>query len=171
MRGCCQTGGFYSGPLMQRGGFYSGARFQHGGALRGFAGPELQVGGRWSFGSLLWRHAKPLLSFLGKKALRTGVGIGQDVIEGRDPKEAAKERLTATGKEIANTALDKIKSKIQGGKGSHRRRVMKRATPSMFHMKLRSMKQKGRKRRKTKRRKAKRQTRSSRSGVRTIFDR
>ena len=167
MRSCCQTGGYYSGPLLQRGGFYSGARFQRGGALRGFAGPEYQVGGRWSFGSLLWRHAKPLLSFLGKKALRTGVGIGQDVIAGKDAKEAAKEHLTATGKDIANTALDKIKTRIQGGKGIRRRMKMKRATPVRTQVRRLKI----RKRRKGTKRKVRRQTRSGRARVRTIFDR
>lgn len=171
MRSCCQTGGYYAGPLHQTGGVYSGARFQRGGQLRGFAGPEYQVGGRWNFGSFLWRHAKPLLSFLGRKALKTGVGIGQDVIEGRNAKEAAKERLTEAGQEIAATALDRVKRKIQTGKGTRKRKAMKRAT--LFVSSLRRRRSQGvrRKRRKGPRRSAKRQTRSRRSRVKTIFDR
>ena len=125
MKQCCQSGGFYAGPLHQMGGFYAGPRFQRGGAIRGFAGPEYQLGGKWNFGSFLWRHAKPLLSFLGKRALSTGVGIGQDVIEGKDFKDAAKERITQTGKDVAVQALDRVKRKIQTGQG---RKRIKRTT-------------------------------------------
>ena len=97
MKYCCQSGGFYAGPMYQSGGFYAGPRFQRGGSIRGFSGPDYQMGGKWNFGSFLWRHAKPLLSLLGKKALSTGVGIGQDVIEGRDFGESAKERFKDAG--------------------------------------------------------------------------
>ena len=121
---CCQTGGYYAGPLHQTGGFYGGARFQRGGAMRGFAGPEYQMGGKWAFGQFLWRHAKPLLSFLGKRALKTGVGVGQDVLEGRNLKESAKERLSEVGQEVAQVALDKVKKKLQIGKG--RRRIKRK---------------------------------------------
>ena len=68
--------------MYQSGGFYAGPRFQRGGSIRGFSGPDYQMGGKWNFGCSLRRHAKPLFSLLGKKALSTGVGIGQDVIEG-----------------------------------------------------------------------------------------
>lgn len=122
MKYCCQTGGFYAGPMYQKGGYYGGPRFQRGGAIRGFAGPEYQMGGKWAFGSFLWRHAKPLLSFLGRRALETGVDIGQDVLDGKNLKQSARERLTETGKNIATTALDKVKSKIQSGRGKKRRR-------------------------------------------------
>jgi hypothetical protein len=131
MKYCCQSGGFYQGQLHQLGGFYAGPKFQRGGAIRGFSGPEYQVGGKWQFGSFLWRHAKPLLSYLGKKALSTGVGIGQDLVEGKDFKESAKSRIKSAGKDVAVHALDQVKSKIQAGKGRKRikRRKSKRKTP------------------------------------------
>lgn len=123
----CQVGGFYHGPLHQRGGFYGGPRFQRGGAIRGFAGPEYQMGGKWAFGQYLWRHAKPLLSFLGRQALSTGMNIGQDLMQGKELKASAKERLTDTGKNVAIAGLDRVKRKIQTGEGrkKKRRRVQK----------------------------------------------
>ena len=124
MKRCCQSGGFYEGPMYQAGGFYAGPRYQVGGSIKGFSGPEYQLGGKWNFGQFLWRHAKPLLSFLGKKAVATGVDIGQDYLDGRNVKEAAKERLTQAGKEVASTALTKLKAQLQTGKG--RRRTVKK---------------------------------------------
>ena len=114
MRRCCtfRGAGVFSGPL-----------WQEGGAIRGFSGPEWQVGGGFNFGRFLWKHAKPLLGFLSKQALKTGVEIGQDVLSGENIKESAKNRLKETGKAIANTALDKAKEKIAGA-GIKRKPVM-----------------------------------------------
>ena len=118
MRRCCtfRGAGVYSGPL-----------WQEGGAIRGFSGPEWQVGGGFNFGRFLWKHAKPLLGFLSKQALKTGVEIGQDVLSGENLKESAKNRLKETGKAIANTALDKAKEKIAGA-GIKRKPVMPNGT-------------------------------------------
>ena len=118
MRRCCtfRGAGVFSGPL-----------WQEGSAIRGFSGPEWQVGGGFNFGRFLWRHAKPLLGFLSKQALKTGVEIGQDVLSGENIKESAKNRLKETGKAIANKAIDKAKEKIAGsGSGIKRKRVMSR---------------------------------------------
>jgi hypothetical protein len=104
---------------------FSGPLWQEGGAIRGFSGPEWQVGGGFNFGRFLWKHAKPLLGFLSKQALKTGVEIGQDVLSGENIKEAAKNRLKETGKAIANKAIDKAKEKIGGaGSGIKRKPVM-----------------------------------------------
>lgn len=108
MRRCCtfRGAGVFSGPL-----------WQEGGAIRGFSGPEWQVGGGFNFGRFLWKHAKPLLGFLSKQVLKTGVEIGQDVLSGENIKE--------TGKTIANKAIDKAKEKIAGaGSGIKRKPVM-----------------------------------------------
>lgn len=116
MRRCCnfRGAGVFSGPL-----------WQEGGAIRGFSGPEWQVGGGFNFGRFLWKHSKPLLGFLSKQALRTGVEIGQDVLSGENVKESAKKRLKETGKAIANKAIDKAKEKIAGaGSGIKRKRLM-----------------------------------------------
>jgi hypothetical protein len=116
MRRCCtfRGAGVFSGPL-----------WQEGGAIRGFSGPEWQVGGGFNFGRFLWKHAKPLLGFLSKQALKTGVEIGQDVLSGENIKESAKNRLKETGKAIANRAIDKAKEKIAGaGIGIKRKPAM-----------------------------------------------
>jgi hypothetical protein len=116
MRRCCtfRGAGVFSGPL-----------WQEGGAIRGFSGPEWQVGGGFNFGRFLWKHAKPLLGFLSKQALKTGVEIGQDALSGENIKESAKTRLKEAGKTIANKAIDKAKEKIAGsGSGIKRKPVM-----------------------------------------------
>lgn len=116
MRKCCafRGAGVFSGPL-----------WQEGGAIRGFSGPEWQVGGGFNFGRFLWKHAKPLLGFLSKQVLKTGVEIGQDVLSGENLKESAKNRLKETGKAIANRAIDKAKEKIAGaGIGIKRKPAM-----------------------------------------------
>lgn len=116
MRRCCafRGAGVFSGPL-----------WQEGGAIRGFSGPEWQVGGGFNFGRFLWKHAKPLLGFLSKQALKTGVEIGQDVLSGENIKESAKNRLKEAGKTVATKAIDKAKEKIAGsGSGIKRKRVM-----------------------------------------------
>jgi hypothetical protein len=116
--------------------------YQRGGAIRGFAGPEWQVGGRFSFGRFIWRHARPLLKFLGREALHTGVDIGKDVLAGQSIKEAAISRAKETGKAIARKALSKAEDKLnlldnaepidtQEGSGMARRRrkAPRRKTP------------------------------------------
>lgn len=184
---CCQTGGFYEGPMYQMGGFYAGPRFQRGGAIRGFAGPEYQIGGKWNFGQFLWRHAKPLLSYLGKKALSTGVGIGQDVLEGQNVGESAKKRITSAGKDVAVDALDRVKEKIQAGKGRRRIKRKKAAKRTTVKRKRRTNTAPKRKRvirrakptRRTKRKPSRRRTvgrskrrvsRRRQPTLRTIFD-
>lgn len=182
---CCQRGGFYGGPLHQMGGFYAGPRFQRGGAIRGFAGQEYQLGGKWNFGQFLWRHAKPLLSYLGKKALSTGVSIGQDVMEGQDIGQAAKKRVTSAGKDVAVDALDRMKTKIQTGKGRKRikRKYPKRKTTVRHKRRIKtaSKRRRSSRRKKPTRKPARRRTRSktptkrrssrrTRSTLKTIFD-
>jgi hypothetical protein len=83
--------------------------YQRGGSLRGFAGPEWQVGGKSSFGRFIWRHARPLLRFLGKQALYTGLDVGNDVRAGQPIKESLKSR----GKEIGRTIARKVLSKAE----------------------------------------------------------
>lgn len=103
--------------------------YQRGGAIKGFAGPEWQVGGRFNFGRFIWRHAKPLLRFLGKQALHTGVEIGKDVLAGQPIKEAALARAEETGKNVARKAISKIQDKLkleQEGSGMPRRRLRRK---------------------------------------------
>lgn len=101
--------------------------YQRGGAIRGFAGPQWQVGGRFNFGRFIWRHAKPLLKFLGREALHTGVEIGKDVLSGQSIKEAARARGEEAGKNVARQALTTIEEKLDlKQRGSGPRKAPKR---------------------------------------------
>ena len=81
--------------------------YQRGGAIRGFAGPEWQVGGKFSFGRFIWRHARPLLKFLGKQAVRSGAEVGYDLLDGQPIKESIKTRGEQAVKRIVNKAKRK----------------------------------------------------------------
>lgn len=97
----------FSVPIQEGRGFYSGQLYQKGGALDGFTGQDWPSGGGFSFGRFLWKHARPLLGYLARQTLQTGVNLGQDVLEGADLKEAAKSRLQESGKMIALDAIKK----------------------------------------------------------------
>ena len=66
----------------------------------------------------LFRSALPLLkkgaSAVGKEALKTGVGIAQDVLSGQNIKTAAKRRVKTAGRNMGT----KVLNKIQKGKGA-----------------------------------------------------
>jgi len=108
-------------------GVYAGPAFQRGGAITGFAGPEWQYGGSFSFGSFLWRHAKPLLGYLARAGAKHGLEFIRDVAEEKDIKTAAVSRLKQVGKQVATDALDKAKERVaQMGTGIRRRRRTRR---------------------------------------------
>ena len=60
----------------------------------------------------LFRSAVPLLKqgakTLGKEALRTGVEIAGDVLDGRNIKEAARMRTKAAGRRVAHNAVTRV---------------------------------------------------------------
>jgi hypothetical protein len=87
---------------------FQGVRTQKG---HGFFGRI--IGG---IGSFIKSLAPGLLSAL----LPSATGLAQDVIEGKNFKDSAKSRLVDAGKSAANTTLDHIKTKIQGGSGISR---------------------------------------------------
>lgn len=96
-------------------GVYEGPLWQEGGAIRGFAGREFQYGnGLGSFGRTLFRWAKPLLKYLGRETLKTGVNIGTDVLAGEDIKESVKRRAKESGSQIATDAAAAVKKKLSG---------------------------------------------------------
>jgi len=108
-------------------GVYAGPIFQRGGAITGFTGPEWQYGGSFSFGSFLWRHAKPLLGYLARTGAKKGLDFIRDVAEEKDIKTAALSRLKEVGKQVATDALDKAKERVaQMGTGIRRRRPIRR---------------------------------------------
>lgn len=154
-----------------------GSSYQYGSSIRGFSGPEYQRGGKWNMGRFIWRHAKPLLSYLGKRALSTGVDITRDIAGGRDPLQATKEHLISTGKDMAVDGLDRLKERIQTGKG--RRRKKSKSLKSRRPVAKRTVKKKVVRRKtrkstvnKTKRRTSapKRRRRTRKSLLKTIFD-
>jgi len=97
---------------------FQGVRYQRG---HGFFGRIL--GGIGNFIKLL---APSLL----KSSLPSAIGLAQDVMEGKNVGHSAKSRLIEAGKTAANTTLDHLKTRIQGGSGIPRRR--KRSSPLSF---------------------------------------
>lgn len=86
---------------------------QVGNGLPVFRGARVQKGhGLGNVLGGLFRSAMPLLKkgvkSLGKEALRTGVEIAGDVLDGRSIKQAAKTRTLAAGKRVANRAASSI---------------------------------------------------------------
>lgn len=82
----------------------------------------------------LFRTAMPLLKqgakTLGRQALRTGLGIAQDALEGKNIKSAAQSRLKQTGRHMARRAIQNIDSRLtpKARRGIKRKRNQKRAT-------------------------------------------
>lgn len=93
---------YYSNQAQTGAGFYSGTRYN----LRG----------RGIFSSL-FAKALPALKWLGRHALKTGINIAGDALEGQNVLKSAKSRLTNTGYEMANEGLDRAKSFVQTGTG------------------------------------------------------
>ena len=92
-------------------------KHQAGTGLAGFQGYRYQRGNGF-FGRLISKAVFPLLKFLGKRAISTGADIATDVlVNKRDLKEAAKERLENEGRELANTGIQRAKKFVLEGKG------------------------------------------------------
>ena len=86
---------------------------QVGHGLPVFHGSSAQRGhGLGNILGALFRSAVPLLKrgakTLGKEALRTGVEIVGDVVEGRSIRDAAKSRSIAAGKRVAKRAVSRV---------------------------------------------------------------
>jgi hypothetical protein len=92
-------------------------KHQAGTGLAGFQGLRYQRGSGF-FGRLVSKAVFPLLRFLGERAITTGADIAKDVIVNkRNLKEAAKERLENEGRELATTGLERVKRFALEGKG------------------------------------------------------
>lgn len=125
------------------GGAFGGQLWQKGGA-RVYAGRPWQEGS--GFWSSLWRIARPLLKYMGREAVATGVNVGTDYLSGTPMKEAVanrgKERAAKVVKDAAAAATKKLtgggrRRRGQGRKASKRAlsrivapRRSKRKTPS-----------------------------------------
>jgi len=94
---------------------------QAGSGIAGYSGVRFQKGYGF-FGRLLSTIGLPILKYLGKRALKTGVGVGSDLLSGENIKDSVKKRLKATGFDIVDDAVEKLKPFRQAGTGYRRRR-------------------------------------------------
>lgn len=89
-----------------------------------FRGTPYQRG--YGFGSLFKRFALPVLKYLGKTALKTGVSVGQDILENKNLKQSIKERGKEGLRSVAQGTLNKASNLLnQGGTGHKRKRLYK----------------------------------------------
>ena len=92
---------------------------QAGNGIVGFQGVKYQRGHSF-FGRLLQGAIYPLLRYLGKQDLSTGITVASDVMENKeDIRQAAKRRLIETGNVIAKDAIARAR-KFQQGEGKTR---------------------------------------------------
>ena len=104
-------------------------RQQRGGNIAWFRGARMQRG--YGIGSIfksLARYAIPLFKqgakVFGKRALQAATEVGQDVLQGKNVKEAFKSR----GKQAASDVAKNAAKKVMTGKG--RKKGIKRAAPA-----------------------------------------
>ena len=98
---------------------------QAGSGLPGFAGVKYQRGHGF-FGRLFSGAILPILKYLGKRALGTGLDVASDALEGQNVKEAALRRMKETGSDVARDAIARGRSYLQSGSGIIRRRKRNR---------------------------------------------
>ena len=89
---------------------------QAGNGLGSFEGIRYQRG-KGFFGSMLKNVGIPLLKYLGKQVLRTGVDVAGDVISGEPIKEALKTRSKTKIQEIAGDAAKRAEVFALTGRG------------------------------------------------------
>ena len=104
-------------------------RQQRGGNIAGFRGARMQRG--YGIGSIfksLARYAIPLFKqgakVVGKRALQAATEVGQDVLQGKNVKEAFKSREKQAASDVGKNAAKKVMT----GKG--RKKGIKRAAPA-----------------------------------------
>ena len=95
-------------------------RSQNGGGLRGFHGARIQRGyGLGSFFKSIACVAIPLVkegvNAIGRKAIKTAVNVGQDVLERKSVKQAVASRGRQAVNDLAKQGVDNIKRQIGGG--------------------------------------------------------
>ena len=92
---------------------FTGYDYQRGHGLTGFTGDEYQLG-HGPFGPIL-KFAKPILKYLGRKALEWMGGVATDVVAGDDIKESAKRRLKQTALDITEKGGEQVQNLTQEG--------------------------------------------------------
>ncbi|RWS18673.1 hypothetical protein B4U80_00004, partial [Leptotrombidium deliense] len=96
-------------------------RNQAGSGLSGFAGTRYQRG-NGLFSNLWTKIGLPVLKFLGRQAISTGLNVASDALDGRNSKESAVDHLKTSGR---NT-VDYLKQlNQQSGRGVKRRKATK----------------------------------------------
>ncbi|RWS08005.1 hypothetical protein B4U80_07507 [Leptotrombidium deliense] len=96
-------------------------RNQAGSGLSGFAGTRYQRG-NGIFSSLWTKIGLPVLRFLGKQAISTGLNVASDALDGRNIKESAVDHLKTSGR---NTVDYLRQLNQQSGRGVKRRKQTK----------------------------------------------
>ena len=111
---------------------FEGLQYQNGHGLAGFDGTQFQYG-NGAFGTIA-KYAKPILKYLGRKALELVGGVANDVVSGDTIKESAKKRIKQTaldvtergGEELQNLTKKGLQKTMkfiaQRGSGKRRRR-------------------------------------------------
>lgn len=105
---------------------------QAGSGLSGFSGNRYQRGHGF-FGKLFSSAVLPALKFLGRQALSTGVGVAEDVLEGKNFKESAKRRAIESGRATARAAVKRAKDYTQKGQGIKKRKVIRKSSKRVQH--------------------------------------
>jgi hypothetical protein len=107
--------------------YVSQAANQRGGGLPAFHGIRFQRGNGF-FGNLFRNAVMPVLKYLGRRALDTGVGVVQDTITGSNIADATKSRLKRTAQDMVGDAVDQVTSRIgnQNGNGKRKRRIKRK---------------------------------------------
>lgn len=105
---------------------------QAGNGLSYYKGVPLQRGsGLGGIFKSFYRMILPLFKSgakaVGKQALRSGVDIANDVLQGKEIKAATKERAKEASKLLTSKAADKVKTMVGGHK--RKRRTKKRVIP------------------------------------------
>lgn len=102
---------------------------QAGSGISGFQGIRYQKG-TGIFGNFLRTIGLPILKYLGRQALETGVDIGQDIISGSKVKDAAKSNLRKRASKVLVDANDRAQALLSGS-GMKRRRITRKGKKSI----------------------------------------
>ena len=99
--------------------------------MNAFHGARIQRGsGLGNILSGLFRRAMPFLwkgaKFAGKTALKTGIDVAKDVIDGQDIKSAVKARTRQVGNRLANQLVERVTSAVKPQTGRGRKKTYKR---------------------------------------------
>lgn len=93
-----------------------------------FKGAPYQRG--HGIGSLIGRFGIPILKFLGKHMLRTGVNVGSDLLDKKKFKDALKTRAKETLRNATSESMNKVSQLLQQSGTGLRRAKRRRRTRS-----------------------------------------